>query len=138
MWLDRAVMRVLRPGSAAFIGTKVVADTAVFGPLHIIGYFVLMTLGEGGSWGEAKAKVQRDFVPTFAAECAFWPAFQAVNFTKVPPHYQLLAVNCATILDSTFMSWCRSKDDWLAELLPGAAARLKELGLAGPQAPSGQ
>lgn len=31
---------------------------------------------------------------------------QTLNFMKVPVDYQLLVVNSATVLESTFMCWC--------------------------------
>jgi hypothetical protein len=71
-----------------------------------------MTLGEGGTWAEAKQKIEKDFWPTFGAEVVIWPPLQTLNFKLVPVHYHLLFVNGVTILDSTFMSWCCSHDDW--------------------------
>lgn len=37
MGLDRAARALLRPGTLAFVGGKVVADTAIFGPVHVAG-----------------------------------------------------------------------------------------------------
>ena len=37
MGLDRAARAMFRPGSFAFVSSKVVADTAVFGPVHVAG-----------------------------------------------------------------------------------------------------
>lgn len=56
---------------------QVVADTAVFGPLHVAGYFTHMTLSSGGTWADAKAKLRSDFWPTFSAELTVWPVVQA-------------------------------------------------------------
>lgn len=42
------------------------ADTAIFGPIHVGGYFTHMTLCNGGSWGDAAEKLRRDFWPTCA------------------------------------------------------------------------
>ena len=82
------------------------------------------------------------------AELAFWPAFQAFNFWKVPVRHQLLAVNFGCLLDATFLCWCavhavslvaiqfsaeapmtvhamlynrriQQQDDWVAKVLPG-------------------
>ena len=54
---------------------------------------------------DVKHKIERDFVSTYLAELAFWPAFQAFNFAKVPVRHQLLAVNSACLLDATFLCW---------------------------------
>ena len=57
---------------------QVVADTAVMGPLHVAGFFAVMTLlHERGSWADVRAKLARDFWPTFSADLALWPAVQA-------------------------------------------------------------
>lgn len=47
--LDATAARYFRPGAASFIAAKVLADTVVFGPLHIAAFFTYMTLYEGGS-----------------------------------------------------------------------------------------
>ena len=49
-------------------------------PPPAAGYFTHMTLGEGGTWEEAKAKIRQDFLPTFGAEVVFWPPLQTLNF----------------------------------------------------------
>lgn len=54
---------------------------------------------------DVKEKCKRDFLSAYAAELVFWPAFQAVNFWKVPVRHQLLAVNTACLLDATFLCW---------------------------------
>ncbi len=40
-------------------------------------------------------KMHTDFLPTLGGELAIWPAFQAVNFWRVPVQHQLLAVRKA-------------------------------------------
>lgn len=56
---------------------QVVADTAIFGPLHVAGYFTHMTLCEGGGLPDVGAKLRSDFWPTFSAELTVWPVVQA-------------------------------------------------------------
>ncbi len=55
---------------------------------------------------DVKDKLRSDFLSAYIAELAFWPAFQAVNFWKVPVRHQLLAVNLACLVDATFLCWC--------------------------------
>ena len=55
---------------------------------------------------DVKQKLRNDFWSAYLAELAFWPAFQAVNFWKVPVRHQLLAVNLACLVDATFLCWC--------------------------------
>ncbi|KIZ00261.1 Protein SYM1 [Monoraphidium neglectum] len=124
MALDRAARALLTPGSFAFVGGKVIADTALFGPLHVAGYFTHMALCEGGGPEEVMRKLRRDFWPTFSAELTVWPVVQAANFKLVPVQFQLLVVNLFTILDSCFMSFARANDGWFERLFPDLAARL--------------
>ncbi|GAB4818858.1 hypothetical protein N2152v2_005904 [Parachlorella kessleri] len=91
--------------------------TAAYGAAAV-GYFTHMTLGEGGTWAEAKEKISKDFLPTFGAEVVIWPPLQTLNFKVVPVRYHLLFVNMVTIVDSTFMSWAASTDDWYHILFP--------------------
>lgn len=114
-WLDSAAARFFPPGSPAFIGAKVVVDTAVLGPFYVLTYFAFgSAFIDQAGWKDFETKMRVDFLPTLTAEIAFWPVFQAVNFSRVPLQHQLLAVNCMTMLDAAFMSWARSQDDWVA------------------------
>lgn len=54
---------------------------------------------------DVKNRVRQDFIPTFLAECLYWPFIQGFNFWKVPVKHQLLVVNTACLADSTFLSW---------------------------------
>lgn len=61
--------------------------------------------------------LQVDFLPTYAAELAVWPLFQAVNFSQVPVRHQLLAVNTFSLLDAAFISWCGNQQDWFGKIM---------------------
>ncbi len=98
------------PGTAAFVGGKVLADTVIFGPFHVAAFFTIITLVEGGTLHDVKKKVEADLVPALAAEVAIWPIIQAVNFWKVPVEYQLLVVNGFTVIDAAFMSWVQHNE----------------------------
>lgn len=113
-WLDAFARRHFVPGTLKFVGAKVVIDEAVFTPLHVGIFFALLTVADGGNLADIKAKFEKDYVSTLLTELIVWPGFQAANFWKVPVKHQLLAANGATVLDSTFLSWARSQDDWLA------------------------
>ena len=105
--LDSAVVRLgLGSTSLAGVASKVAADTLVFGPVHIVAFFAFMEAVEGRGLGAAANKIRSEFWPTFLVELGFWPAFQALNFWRVPVQHQLLAVNAACVLDSTFLCWC--------------------------------
>ena len=87
------------PDIAACPGLPCVADAA----FYAWGAFFIDRSGADGF----KEKVAKDFVPTYIAEMCFWPALQTVNFTRVPVAHQLLAVNCLTLVDASFLSWAR-------------------------------
>ena len=99
------------------MAAKVLLDEVVFGPVHVAGFFAAVTLAEGGGLGAVRTKLERDFWPTYAAELAFWPAFQALNFWRVPVRHQLLVVNLACLLDATFLCWVSRNDlaGWMAK-----------------------
>jgi hypothetical protein len=59
---------------------------------------------------------QVDFIPTYAAELAFWPLVQTANFSYVPVRHQLLAVNTFSLLDAAFISWVGNQQDWLGKI----------------------
>lgn len=53
-----------------------------------------------------KEKLRKDYLSTLLTEMVIWPGYQACNFWKVPVKHQLLVINAATIVDSTFLCWC--------------------------------
>lgn len=48
--LDKVARMYYKVGTPSFITFKVVADTAIFGPLHIAAFFSYMVVFEGGGW----------------------------------------------------------------------------------------
>lgn len=114
--MDKVVTRYFKIGTFGFVVAKVLGDELLFGPIHVGGYFAWMTLAEGGSWQDVKNRVKQDFIPTFVAECLYWPFIQGFNFWKVPVKHQLLVVNTACLADSTFLSWAKAQDDWTKDL----------------------
>lgn len=89
--------------------SQICIDMSVFGVLHIMAFFSWMTLVEGGTWRDIKAKVRQDFLPTYCAAMLFWPIYMAFVFSQVPVPMQLLAVNLGCLVDATFMCWCELK-----------------------------
>lgn len=87
-YMDLAVAKLLREGTARFIVAKVAADTFLFGPVHVACYFALMTKVGGGSLHDVQQKLKNDFVGTFGGEIVFWVPIQAMNFTFLPPQYR--------------------------------------------------
>lgn len=116
--LDSWIARAFRIGTPSFLAAKVFADSAILGPIYVIAFYAwgAFTIDRVGFEG-FKEKLAQDFLPTYAAELCFWPAFQTLNFTRIPVQHQLLAVNFMTLLDASFLSWARCQEDWVATIL---------------------
>ena len=115
--LDAVARQFFLPGSRRFVAAKVVADSAIFGPIHVAAFFTLLTLAEGGTFKDVNTKLKTDFFSTLSAEFTIWPIVQFVHFSKVPVAYQLLVVNAFTVGDATFMSWVQHKPGWFGKLV---------------------
>lgn len=112
----------LRPNSFTFIGSKVFADSFIFGPIDLLAFFSYMSLSSGSTFQQLKDDLKRDFIPAFMIEGALWPIIQIANFRFVPVRHQLLFVNAFCILDSAFLSWFKHQDDvpwksWMLSLI---------------------
>ncbi|GIL58952.1 hypothetical protein Vafri_13955 [Volvox africanus] len=113
--LDVVCAKLLAAGSPSFLAAKLIADTVIMGPLYVVAFYAWgCALIDGSGIEGFKKKITQDFIPTYTAELAVWPLFQAFNFTRIPVEHQLLAVNGATLIDACFLSWARSQEDWVA------------------------
>ncbi|PNH07347.1 Protein sym1 [Tetrabaena socialis] len=134
--LDVVCAKLLPAGSPGFLAAKLAADTAIMGPAYVLAFYAWgCALIDGSGLEGFKAKITQDFLPTFVAELALWPLFQAFNFTRVPLQHQLLAVNGMTLVDACFLSWARSQDDWVATVTK-ALQEFKDSRSAPPAPPS--
>jgi protein Mpv17 len=89
---------------------KVSVDQTAFATCFISTFFVSMTLMNGGSFSDGVKKVKEDIWQTMCANWKIWPAVQAVNFTLVPVHYQVLTVNVVSIGWNTYLSYMQFAD----------------------------
>jgi len=112
-YLDRFIKHGLKlqPKSAKFVGTKVAADTIIFGPLDLLVYFSYIGLASGKSISQVQEDVKRDFLPGLVVGGGIWPIVQICNFRFVPVEYQLLYVNIFCLFDSSFLSWLEQQGD---------------------------
>eukprot|EP00249_Psilotum_nudum_P007646 c20716_g1_i1 orf=206-871(+) len=111
-----------RPNSVKFIGSKVIADGFIFGPIDLLAFFSYMGFFSGRNFDQLKQDLKRDFIPAFMTEGALWPVIQVANFRFVPVRHQLLFVNAFCVVDSAFLSWFKHQDDapwklWLSSLV---------------------
>lgn len=113
-WLEALELGTRRAGLASgsprAIAAKLVADTMLFGPVHVASFFGLMGVVSGESTAVVSQRLRDKFWPTLLAESVGWPAVQAVNFAYVPVQHQLLVVNVVSLLDCTFLSWVKHHD----------------------------
>lgn len=122
--LDYVVTKQLKfqMGSLKLTSAKLIADTFILGPLHLLAFLTYMGAASGKSVQEIKAMLRRDYIPALITEGAFWPLVQAFNFRYVPVQHQLLYVNGFCLADSVFLSWFKFQEDaawkkWLSSLV---------------------
>ncbi|CAM6020644.1 unnamed protein product [Sphagnum balticum] len=95
------------PNSICFMGTKLLADTFLYGPMHLLVFFLYMGLVAGNTLVQMKQDIKDDYFPTLLTEGIVWMCIQLVNFRFVPVQHQLLFVNGFSLLDSAFLSWVK-------------------------------
>ncbi|GAX80564.1 hypothetical protein CEUSTIGMA_g8001.t1 [Chlamydomonas eustigma] len=116
--LDGWCAHAFRPGTPIFLAAKIAADQVILGPIYVLAFYLWGALMIDNTGFEGfKKKMKKDFISTYTAELCIWPPFQAFNFTRIPVEHHLLAVNCMTLLDVSFLSWARCQEDWVATLL---------------------
>ncbi|KAI5072607.1 hypothetical protein GOP47_0012713 [Adiantum capillus-veneris] len=105
--------------------TKLIADTFLLGPLHLLAFLTYMGAASGKTMEEIKVMLKRDYIPALVTEGAFWPLVQAFNFRFVPVKHQLLYVNGFCLVDSVFLSWFKFQEDaaWKRWLLSHVAPK---------------
>jgi protein Mpv17 len=107
---DKVCGQIFLPGTGRFLAAKVLADTFILGPIYVIAFYAWGSyMMDRTGWAGFSSKMTQDFVPTYLAELCIWPGFQTFNFVKIPIRHQLLAVNCMTLVDATFLAWARSQ-----------------------------
>ncbi|EKD04539.1 hypothetical protein A1Q2_01111 [Trichosporon asahii var. asahii CBS 8904] len=104
-YLDRLPGRGTIPGTAL----RVACDQLIASPTVLTGFFTFMTLAEGKSLDDAKAKWKREFWPTLKTNWILWVPFQAFNQGIVPLQYRLLASNLVNIPWNTFLSYVNNR-----------------------------
>lgn len=129
--LEKFCCRAFKKGSTRFLIGKVFLDSAILGPIYVAAYFGFsFMILQRGRWDDFKKRMERDFLPTVAAELVFWPAFQVWNFVKVPVKHQLLAVNMMCVVDAAFLSWAGHHNNWLEAVAAKVASLQTAQGVA--------
>ncbi|WVQ63172.1 protein SYM1 [Kwoniella botswanensis] len=102
--LERLPIKSKWPATFARVGL----DQFVFAPFVLTGFFHAMTLMEGKTLADARAKWQEAFVPTLKANWMLFIPFQTLNMF-IPLQYRLLAINGVNIPWNAFLSLQNAK-----------------------------
>ena len=93
LWFTKGLARWFPGRSAKAVFQKLAMDQLLFGPCFMAVFFVCITLANGGTWQDARGKLQREFLPAQLRAWVLWPSVQLGNFWLVPAQYQLMAIN---------------------------------------------
>ena len=83
---------------------KVALDQTVFAPCILSTLYIYTALTERKSVSDGVERAKANIWPTLKANWMFWPAVQGINLGLVPPQFQLLVVNCASIPWNTYLA----------------------------------
>jgi len=84
------------PNSIYFMGTKLLADTFLYGPMHLLVFFLYMGLVAGNTLVQMKQDIKHDYFPTLLTEGIVWMCIQVDWFFMntiifwTSPHYSLV------------------------------------------------
>lgn len=110
-WLHSLALAFGVPGSMRYIIAKTLADNIIFTPVYVGLFMAFSSLLISRSGPAATAnRMQKDFLPTVAAEGVIWPPIMAMLFKCIPLSHQLLAVNAITVADVAFLAWLEDHD----------------------------
>ncbi len=68
------------PNSICFMGTKLLADTFLYGPMHLLVFFLYMGLVAGNTLVQMKQDIKHDYFPTLLIEGIVWMCIQVDSF----------------------------------------------------------
>lgn len=90
---------------------RVALDQLVFSPIGLVAFFSYMTLAEGGSLADVKARLSTIYIPTMKANYMVWPAVQLLNFRVMPLQFQLPFGSTVGIAWGTYLSLTNSSTE---------------------------
>mmetsp|Transcript_8685 Transcript_8685/g.20849 ORF Transcript_8685/g.20849 Transcript_8685/m.20849 type:complete len:160 (-) Transcript_8685:117-596(-) len=82
---------------------KVVFDQALVAPPFLSGFLTYMTLAEGRSLGDARARVEQQLAPLVRASWTVWGVAHCITF-NLPVPIRLLWQDCVRLYFGTVMS----------------------------------
>jgi hypothetical protein len=105
--------RHLAEGSARYVMTKVALEN-IFLPAPVcLGYFAIPAMVEGGhQWESLQHRLRTDFVPSVAADTAFWCVISPINYKYIAIKYQPLFSCIVDGLEAAGMSYLTHQDEF--------------------------
>jgi protein Mpv17 len=89
---------------------RVLFDQAIFAPIGLANFFIIMGKLEGKTFTDIKEKFNRNYFTALISNYALWPASQFINFSLIPLYYQVPFASCVGIAWNTYLSWLNNKD----------------------------
>ena len=88
---------------------KIAADQLLASPAVHFMFLPYMTMMEGGSVDDAKAKLEHSYVKMMTMSYMFWPFVHFLTFGVVPLRHRVLFVNTAAMFWSGTLSYLNSQ-----------------------------
>ena len=106
------VLPCIAPGCGATAIIKKVLFTQTF--FTVTGtslFYFTLGMAEGKTAGEAVNEVRAKLWPTLLTGWKIWPIISIINFTFVPPQFQVPFVNVISIFWGVYMSYMKNRTD---------------------------
>ncbi|KAL3199999.1 hypothetical protein MRX96_013391 [Rhipicephalus microplus] len=93
-------------GVGAFVvARKVLIDQALFAPVFIASFLVVLGAFQRRSWHDIEQSLRANYLQILKTSYLIWPAAQLVNFRFVPLSYRPPFAGCEAVVWSTYLAW---------------------------------
>jgi hypothetical protein len=100
------------PGTGAIVNLKrVLLDQGFFAPLFISTFFTTAKTLEGNKPAESVQALKDSFLDIYKSNLMLWPAAMLINFSFVPPQFQVLYANAVGLIWNSYMSFMANDND---------------------------
>jgi len=91
------------------LGKKLLFTQTIFSLVSIFSFYVFVSKCEGNSNEETLEELNAKFWPTYITNLKVWPVLQLINFTLVPPQFQVLYVNFVQVWWNVYLSFVKNQ-----------------------------
>ncbi|XP_062520693.1 protein Mpv17-like [Corticium candelabrum] len=84
---------------------RIALDQAIFAPLFLASFFVLLAGVERKTRQEIWNKLKQNYYQALAANYMLWPAAQALTFSVVPLRHRVGFVSLVALIWNTYLAW---------------------------------